>query len=152
MKVASGNLISVKSTLFDCDTPGSYSKDNPGLCYGVETRVLDKRKYLMVRWTGEETSDVRVERRKLSSANILTVMILEGKKAAFESEDKSNWPPDFFHALVKTHWRKWMEAVKKEIDSWHNFNAYTEIPIEEKTPGASIVPLGEFYTRKRDQS
>ena len=26
------------------------------------------------------------------------------------------------------------------------------VPINEKTPGASIVPLGELYTRKRDDS
>jgi hypothetical protein len=32
------------------------------------------------------------------------------------------------------------------------FNAYTEIPFGDKKPGASIVPLGELYTRKRDSS
>ena len=45
-----------------------------------------------------------------------------------------------------------MEAVKKEIDSWLDFNAYIEISIDGKTPGASIVPLGELYTRKRDET
>jgi hypothetical protein len=33
-----------------------------------------------------------------------------------------------------------------------DFNAYTEIPFSERTPGSSIVPLGELFTRKRDLS
>ncbi len=42
--------------------------------------------------------------------------------------------------------------MKKEIQSWLTFDAYTEILFAEKTPSASIVPLGELYTRKRDLS
>ena len=47
-------------------------------------------------------------------------------------------------------WREWVLAVKKEIESWLAFNAYTEIKFNERKVGASIVPLGELYTRKRD--
>jgi hypothetical protein len=43
-----------------------------------------------------------------------------------------------------------VEAVKKEIQSWLTFDAYTEILFAEKPVGSSIVPLGELYTRKRD--
>ena len=66
--------------------------------------------------------------------------------------DKTKWPQDFFHALVRDDWREWVQAVKKEINSWMDFDAYTEIPFDERTPGSSIVPLGELYTRKRDLS
>ena len=45
-----------------------------------------------------------------------------------------------------------MLAIRKEIASWNDFNAYTEIPFAERTPGSSIVPLGELFTRKRDLS
>ena len=58
----------------------------------------------------------------------------------------------FFEAIIRPDWRSWVEAVKKEIASWLTFNAYTEIPFADRTPGASIVPLGELYTRKRDLS
>ena len=34
----------------------------------------------------------------------------------------------------------------------NDFNAYTEIPFASRTPGSSIVPLGELFTRKRDLS
>ena len=57
---------------------------------------------------------------------------------------------NFFEALVKSDWREWVQAVKREISSWLDFDAYDEIKYSEKTPGASIVPLGELYTRKRD--
>ena len=42
--------------------------------------------------------------------------------------------------------------MKKEIASWLTFNAYTVIAFADKSPGASIVPLGELYTGKRDES
>ena len=45
-----------------------------------------------------------------------------------------------------------MLAIKKEVASWNDFNAFTEIPFGSRTPGASIVPLGELFTRKRDLS
>ena len=70
------------------------------------TKVLDKRKFVKVQWRDGVISpkvravDVRVERRKLTVDNIMTVLILEGKQVQYESADKSNWPADFFHALA----------------------------------------------------
>jgi len=158
MHVKVGDLVSADPTLFDGDVGGSFSSTNPERQFGLVTKVLDKRKFVRVQWTDGEVSpkvravDVRVEKRKLTVANVLTVLILEGKQVQYESADKSNWPADFFHALVKRDWRSWVTAVKKEISSWDDFDAYTLIPIEEKKAGASIVPLGELYTRKRDQT
>ena len=158
LNVGVGDLISAASEVFDGNVPGSFSHDNPERCWGVVTKVWKREKLLEVHWVKDNTSmkilaaDVRVERRKLTGGMILTVLLIEGKTAAFESADKANWPPDFFFALVKTDWRKWVEAVKKEISSWLDFDTYTVIPIEKKKLGASIVPLGELYTRKRDES
>ena len=156
--IAIGDLVSAPSSLFDGEIPGSYSKNNPDRCWGVVTKVLKRGALLQVTWTKDNVkfevlaADVRVEKKKLTCSAILSVLITEGKVVAYESADKSNWPTDFFHALVQSDWRKWVEAVKKEIDSWLDFNTYTTIPIEQKKPGASIVPLGELYTRKRDDS
>jgi hypothetical protein len=144
--------------LFDGDTPGSWSKENPERCLGVVTKRWKQGKLLQVRWRGgDELSrvlhkDIRVEKKKSNVATILAVLLVEGQVAKFEAADKSKWPKDFFEALVKSDWREWISAVKKEIASWLDFNAYSVIDIEEKTVGASIVPLGELYTRKRDLS
>ncbi len=54
--------------------------------------------------------------------------------------------------MCKPDWRDWIAAVKKEIEMWLVFNAYSEIPFIERKPGSSIVPLVELYTRKRDES
>ena len=59
-------------------------------------------------------------------------MLIEGETTRIKAADKGDWPRDFFEALVKVDWRKWVEAVKKEISSWLDFNAYTEISIEDK--------------------
>ena len=79
-------------------------------------------------------------------------MIMVRKEARFEAPDKLTWPRDFFGALVRSDWREWASAVKKEIYPCLAFGAYVEIPISKKTPGASIIPLGELYTRKRNDS
>ena len=136
--------MSADAAIFDGDISGSFSRDHPDRQHGVVTKVIDKRKLLLVRWVGDglimkvRAMDVRIEKRKMSTSNILTVLILEGKEVAYESTDKSEWPADFFHALVKSDWRQWVASVKKEIASWDNFNAYTVISIEDKKAGASI--------------
>jgi hypothetical protein len=77
-------------------------------------------------------------------------MVTEALKPSRDSTEKQHWPRDFFHALVSPEWREWVLAVKKEVESWLAFNAYTEIPFSDRKAGSSIVPLGELYTRKRD--
>jgi hypothetical protein len=129
MQIKVGDHVSADPTLFDGDVKGSFSSTNPERQFGVVTKVLDKRKFVKVQWRDGVISpkvravDVRVERRKLTVDNIMTVLILEGKQVQYESADKSNWPADFFHALVKSDWRSWVTAVKKEISSWDDFDA-----------------------------
>ena len=157
LKIGVGDLVSADPKIFDGTEPGSFSSANPNRQFGVVTKVWARRKIVQVKWNDGEsyrhgTGELKLEKAKLTEANILAVLIAEGREPQHDSQDKSDWPKDFFHALVKDDWRKWVAAVKKEIGSWVDFNAYTTIPIEEKTAGASIVPLGELYTRKRDGS
>ena len=162
LQPACGDLVSAAAEVFDGDVPGSYSRENPERCFGIVTKTHDKARVLTVNWSQRDTSDgiiteilacdVKVEKKKIRAPTILAVMLVEGEAARLKAADKENWPRDFFEALVKSDWRCWVTAVKKEIASWLDFNAYTEIAISKKTPGASIVPLGELYTRKRNQS
>ena len=111
-----------------------------------------------MKWTdGNETSSVlqkelQLEKKKLDVVGILLVILQVGDEAMFEAADKQLWPKDFFHALVKSDWRQWVAAVKKEISGWDDNETYDLIEIAEKTQGSSIVPLGELYTRKKDLS
>ena len=66
-----------------------------------------------------------------------------------EESEETNWPKDFFEALVRKDWREWVVAVQKEIESWRTFGASEEVSYEEIERGASIIPLGELYTIKR---
>ena len=85
------------------------------------------------------------------AAYMVAVMVAAVLRKEADPNDKESWPKkDFFQAMIKPDWREWIAAVKKEISSWLDFNAYSEIPFEQRTPGASIVPLGKLFTRKRD--
>ncbi len=61
-----------------------------------------------------------------------------------------NWPKDFYEALVRPDWRLWVEAVKSENESWDTFDACEEIPYDKVQAGASVIPLGELFTIKRN--
>jgi hypothetical protein len=52
--------------------------------------------------------------------------------------------------LVREDWRKWVEAVKRELEAWDDNNAVEEVDILSVPVTAKIVPLGELYTMKRD--
>jgi hypothetical protein len=77
-------------------------------------------------------------------------MIVEGEKVAFEAKDKNVFPKNFFELLVKSDWRRWVEAVKKELTGWDTNDAVTVVDIKDVPAGAKVVPLGELYTIKRD--
>jgi hypothetical protein len=67
-----------------------------------------------------------------------------------EEMDERSWPQDFFEAMVRNDWRKWVAAVQKENESWRTFDASEEIYFVDMEKGASIIPLGELYTIKRN--
>ena len=152
-----GDGVSADPKLFDGHVLGSYSSQNPDRRLGVIKKKWKGYQSVDVEWLDGTTSrhdmaDLRLERPKTTAVMILAAMLVGSMKKADDHMDKTKWPKDFYHALVRPDWRHWVNAVKKEIDSWLVFNAYTEIPFSARTPGASIVPLGELFTRKRDES
>ena len=169
-KIKKGDLVSAESILFDGDVPGSFSKSHPDRCFG-RVGSVDKSGLVHVQWLDgdEEEGDpvpvrlrdlqkavptvtaaqIKVEVRKMDSDSIL-VFLMEGEKIAFDVKDgKDKWPKNFFEVLVRADWRKWVEAVKKELTGWDNNNAVTVVPISEVPRSAKVVPLGELYTIKR---
>ena len=150
-------MLSLSPKLFDGKVSGSYSKQHPERQFGNVKRVWAGKKLAQIEWIDGSKNlvrfdDIRVEKVKVDAAFIVTVMMMNQPKAPKDPLDKEGWPRDFFEAMVSPDWREWVLAIKKEIASWNDFNAYTEIPFASRTPGSSIVPLGELFTRKRDLS
>lgn len=152
--IKKGDWVSAPSTIFDGDEPGSYSNGHPERCHGIVVKK-DKGGVVRVRWKEDNettyvmASDLTVELDKTASMRII-VMLVEGEAIAFDHLDKHKWPKDFFHLLVKSDWRKWVEAVKKEIDGWDDNDTISIINIEDVPHNAKVVPLGELYSIKRD--
>jgi len=76
--------------------------------------------------------------------------IMEVGASISGDEMGGSWPKDFYEALVRPDWRLWVTAVKDEMDSWLAFEACEEIPYESIKRGASVIPLGELFTIKRN--
>ena len=92
------------------------------------------------------TSDLRVELKKATSMRII-VMLVKGAQVAFDHLDKKNWPKDFFHLLAKQDGRKWVEAIKKEVDGRHDSNAILVVNTEAVPNDAKVAPLGDSIKR-----
>jgi hypothetical protein len=153
-KIRKGDIVSLPSTAFDGDDPGSYSSGHPDVCFGQVLKVK-KNGLASVKWLEDGSiQDVRMrdltrEVKKLTLASII-VLLVEGEHVAFQSREKSIMPKNFFEAMVKADWRLWVEAVKRELTGWDANNAVTVVDISEVPAGAKVVPLGELYTIKRD--
>ena len=52
--------------------------------------------------------------------------------------------------MVRNDWREWVDVVQKENASWRTFDAAGEVKFVDMERGASIIPLGELYTIKRN--
>jgi hypothetical protein len=154
-----GDTITASPKLFDGDVPGSYSFAHPELQIGSIMKTWKSKGVAQVKWLDgsksyQKMEDLTLQKRKDVAAYLVGVMIMmaAGPKKESDPNDKSLWPKDFFQAMCKPDWREWVTAVKKEIESWLVFNAYSEIAFMDRKPGSSIVPLGELFTRKRDGS
>ena len=152
-----GDAVSVAPEIFDGKKAGSFSKDNPERQFGTIVRVWPGKKLAQVEWIDGSRNlcrfdQLRIEKLKVDASFMVTLMMVNALKKSKDPMDKEGWPRDFFEALVSPDWREWVAAVKKEITSWLDFNAYSEIPFGQRKPGSSIVPLGELFTRKRDGS
>jgi hypothetical protein len=84
-----------------------------------------------------------------SLACILPILEVNAQLHGIANDEPGNWPKDFLQAMMKEDWREWVSAVKKEIESWHLFDAAKVVAFDEMERGATIIPLGELFTRKR---
>ena len=154
VRIKVGDLVSCDPTLFDGDVPGSYSEVHPERPLGRVMNIL-KSGLTTVEWLEDNTifdvklRDLKREVAKTTGGSVL-VMLIEGEKIAFESKLKGEWPKNFFELLVRADWRKWVEAVKKELRGWDLNQAVTVVNRSAVPHAARIVPLGELYTQKRD--
>ena len=87
---------------------------------------------------------------KITKETILPILSVGTALSPGNEKETSNWPRDFYEALLRDDWRDWVQAVKNEIDSWEMFEASTEIPYDSMERGASIIPLGELFSMKRN--
>ena len=134
--IRQGDLVSADATVFDDpEEPGSWSDENPARCFGVVSSITADGK-VTVRWNEDgneldiKLKDLRKEVAKATDARIL-VFLIEGSTIAYESQDKSRWPKDFFQLLVKKDWRKWVEAAKKELSGWEENQAMKVVDVKD---------------------
>ena len=148
-----GDLVSAPATLFD-DEPGSFSGKYPERCFGAVETVSAKG-LARVRWVEDNTvnecrvRDLTVEKRKVD-VNQIVLMLVEGNKLMVVPKHEEAWPRDFFEVLVRSDWRKWIEAVKSEIQGWLDNDAVEIVMFKDVPISAKVIPLGELYTIKRD--
>jgi hypothetical protein len=148
-----GDLVSASPTIFD-DKSGSFSKMYPERCFGA-VESIDSKGIAKVRWVEDSSvdtcklRDLTVEKRKFNVDEIV-MMLVEGNKLMFVPKHEEAWPKDFFEILVRSDWRKWVEAVKAEIQGWHDNDAVEIVMFKDVPASARVVPLGELYTIKRD--
>jgi hypothetical protein len=121
-----GDLISVSAELFD-SYPGSYSKNHPERCFGTVS-FINKKGIAKIIWVEDGSShdcklrDLTVEKKKFTSASVVAMLA---------PKDINDLPKDFFEVLVRSDWRKWVEAVKKEIEGWEDNRAVELVNIED---------------------
>jgi len=89
-------------------------------------------------------------RRSQTFYTIMATLEVGSALKRSEESEEATWPRDFFEALVRDDWRDWVVAVQKENESWRTFDASAEVRYEDIEQGASIIPLGELYTIKRN--
>jgi hypothetical protein len=58
---------------------------------------------------------------------ILPILEVHAQLHGIINDEPGNWPKDFLQAMMKEDWREWVSAVKKEIESWHLFDAAQEV-------------------------
>ena len=148
-----GERVRIRSSAFDGAVPGSYSSGQPEWVGGTVTNSHDG--VTTVLWDGDTdtfTHYTPLERipDKMCSSSVMLALEVGATTATGPADLKQPWPKDFFDALVRSDWRAWVTAVKKENDGWHDNDAAEEVAYDSMAKGASIIPLGERFTIKRD--
>ena len=156
-KLVKGVRVSVPTKIFDGDTPGSWSTGKPRLTYGIIHKVEEGRQ-VEILWDGESKLDpayfpyyvdVTPAPYKVDIDTVMSILELGGVPEFETKAQKTSWPKDFFEALLRDDWRDWVESIKKEQDGWNDNDATTEVLRREMELGASVIPLGELFSKKR---
>ena len=155
-KLVKGDVVSIDTVRFD-ETPGSYSLGKPARLIGrVVSRGREKGTFsVKYEIDGEESishwKHLRLEVPKLSVETMLAVL---GEASELKSKPNDlvdgDWPRNFFEALVRSDWRDWVTAVKKENAGWIINQATRVVKYTDMKPGARCIPLGELFSIKRD--
>jgi hypothetical protein len=100
----------------------------------------------------DEWEDFRKEHHFASKTwDVFSILPIMEVGSSISSDNMGGtWPKDFYEALIRPDWRRWVEAVKDEIESWTIFEACEEISYHGIQQGASVIPLGELFTIKRN--
>jgi hypothetical protein len=167
-----GNAVKIKTIRFG----KQYAKGRPEFTKGTVVRIKGKK--LGVRYEGDDEiydSDMnhlqKIEdpetqaqdevcamtcykgkwyKKSQTFYTIMAALEVGSALKKSEEEEEASWPKDFFEAIIRNDWRGWIEAVQKENESWRTFNASEEVRFVDMERGASIIPLGELYTIKRN--
>ena len=115
-----GMRVSIKTTDFDGNVPGSWSKGRPMLTFG---KLLGWKKggSATVLWEGDKKVDIRFNPLLVqlshapgndhSKSTIMAIMLaLEvGFTPSFRPSDQEGaWPKNFFEAIIRSDWRRWV--------------------------------------------
>ena len=65
-RIGVGDMVSLPATAFDGDEPGSYSKDNPGPCFG-KVLVKEVNGMVEVEWLDGSKDKVKLRDLKLEA-------------------------------------------------------------------------------------
>jgi hypothetical protein len=89
-------------------------------------------------------------RGKTRIETILPIMEIHSQLQGAANDEPGSWPKDFLQAMISEDWREWVMAIKAEIESWNLFDAAEEVAYHAMERGATLIPLGELFTRKRN--
>jgi len=133
-----------------------YVKGKKGDLYDVlwdagDTMLAHKRHISL--HDSDTESDGELEPRlnsRISKETLLPILSVGAALSQTNAIGKDNWPKDFYEALLRDDWRDWVQAVKNETDSWGMLEASSEIAYNQMERGASVIPLVELFSVKRN--
>ena len=155
-KLIKGDVVSIETTRFDGEEPGSYSNGKPDRLCGVVQSNGRKNGTYIVRWdidSGDADSHWTHLRLEIPKVSVETILALLGDASELKSKPEDmngDWPKNFFEALVRSDWREWVLAVKKENAGWIINQATRVVKYTDMKPGTRCIPLGELFSVKRD--
>jgi hypothetical protein len=162
-KIEIGDRVKIKTRSFGI----SYARGRPKFTYGQVIQkkgdlydvvwdagdtMLTHKRHLTPHDSESEKEDENEPRynSRLSKETILPILSVGAELSQPNPIGKDSWPRDFYEALLRDDWREWVQAVKNENDSWGMFEASSEIDYDKMERGASLIPLGELFSIKRN--